>query len=152
VKLAANIAGLGAASAFEVSNIKVVFDKKLEQVWGTRTGVITDAIDFTSQHNKNFAVHGDFEVVFRDSAQRDNFRSVAKQALSISVDGRTLIGATKYSNLTLQMNSVVLDSWELSDENDALLTQKFGFTALYKLADTAMVTATLQNTKATQYA
>lgn len=36
--------------------------------------------------------------------------------------------------------------------NDSIVTQTFGFTALYKLSETKQLTATLQNSKSTIYA
>ena len=73
------------------------------------------------------------------------------QALEIQLEGRTLIGATKYENITIQLASVVLEDWGRSDDNNGIVTQSFGFSALYKLAESKMITIDVTNAKSTQY-
>lgn len=151
VKFAADIAGLGAASKVPVQNFKFTLEKNLEQIYGTMSNG-TEALDFASQHNTVFGVKGEFEIVYGNTTYKDLFTAGTKQAIEISLEGRSLIGATKYETLTFQFASVVLEDWELGDDRDAIGSQSFGFTALYKLGETKMLTADLTNTKSTQYA
>lgn len=151
VKFAANVAGLAAASKVAVQNFKFSIDKNLEQIFSTMTGA-TEATDFSSQHNKNLSAKGDFEMIFEDETFKTLALAGTKQAIEISVEGRTLIGATKYENLTFQFASVILEDWGTSDDKDGIVTQTFAFTSMYKLAETKMLTASLTNAQATQYA
>ena len=111
----------------------------------------TEGTDFATQHNKNLNVKGDFEIVYNDTTFRALALAGTKQAIEIQVEGRALIGATKYENITIQLASVVLEDWDRSDDKDGIVTQSFGFTGMYKLAETKMMTVSLTNTKNTQY-
>lgn len=150
VKFATDIAGIAGASRVSVQNFKFTLDKNLEQIPGTQSST-TEILDFVSQHNKNFAVKGDLEIVYDADTYKTLALAGTKQALDISVEGRVLLGATKYENVTFTFASVVLEDWDRSDDKDGIITQSFGFTALYKLAETKMMTATIQNSKATIY-
>jgi len=74
------------------------------------------------------------------------------QAIEIDIVGRTLIGATKYNQITIQFAQVALDEWDRSSDNNAIVTQTMGFTAMYKLGETKTMTIDLTNTLSAQYA
>lgn len=150
VKFASAISGLTGASKTPVQNFKVTIEKNLEQIWSTMSST-TEATDFATQHNKNFTVKGDFEIIYDTKTFRDTFTAGTKQAVEIQLDGRTLIGATKFEGLTIQLASVVLEDWGRSDDKDGIVTQTFGFTGVYKLAETKIMTIDIQNAKATVY-
>lgn len=94
---------------------------------------------------------GDFEIVYDLNTYRDLATAGTLQALEIQIDGRNLIGATKYENITIQLASVVLEDWGRSDDNNGIVTQSFGFTGLYKLSETKLMTIDITNAKSTQY-
>lgn len=150
IKFAADIASIGGASRVAVQNFKLTVDKNLEQIFSTMSSA-TEGTDFATQHNKNFAVKGDFEIVYDVETYKTLALAGTKQAIEIQIEGRTLLGATKYENITIQLASVVLEDWDRSDDKNNIVTQSFGFTALYKLAETKMMTVDLSNAKATQY-
>lgn len=150
VKVANDVAGLGAASRISVQSLKQTIDKNLEQVYGSKTST-TEQLGFTSQHNKNLSVKGDIETLYDSDTLKDLAIAGTKQALEIQIQGRTLIGATKYEDLTIQLASIVLEDWDRNDDKDALMSQSFGFTALYKLGETKMMTVDLQNARSTAY-
>lgn len=151
VKFATDIAGLSGASRVGVTSFNLNIEKNLTQIFQTSTDG-TEALDFGSQHNQDLRVTGDFELVYDSKTYRDLALAGTKQAIEIYVEGRTLIGATKYEAITIQLASVVLTEWDRSSNNDEIVKQTFGFTGLYKLAETKQLTATLQNAKATIYA
>lgn len=151
IKFAANVAGLGAASRVPVQNFKLTIEKNLEQMFSTSSDG-TEAIDYITQHNKNMEIKGDFEIVYDNETYKTLALAGTLQAIEISIEGRALIGATKYEALTIQLASVVLEDWGKSDGNNDIVTQSFGFTAMYKLAETKAITADLTNTKSTIYA
>ena len=151
VKFATDVAGLAGASRVAVQNFKMTIDKNLEQIFSTMSSA-TEGTDFATQHNKNLNVKGDFEIVYDANTYKALAVAGTKQAIEINVESRVLLGATKYESITIQLASVVLEDWDRSDDKDGIVTQSFGFTGMYKLAETKMVTATLQNARATQYA
>lgn len=151
IKFATNVAGLAGASRVPVQNFKLTIDKNLEQIFSTSSDG-TEALEFASQHNKNMAIKGDFEILYDNGTYKTLALAGTLQAIEITLEGRALIGATKYESLTIQLASVVLEDWGRSDDNNNIVTQSFGFTAMYKLAETKAITATLQNTKTTIYA
>ena len=151
IKFASNIAGLSGATAVPVQNFTLNIEKNLQQIFSTlATG--TEALDFASQHNQDFRVSGDFEIVYDNVTYRDLAIAGTKQAIEISITGRNLIGATKYETLVFQIASSVFTEWDKDTNNDSIVTQSFGFDASYKLTETKMITASLTNTKATIYA
>jgi len=151
IKFATAVAGLAGASKVAVQNFKLTIDKNLEQIYSTMAASV-EGTDFATQHNTALSVKGDFEIVYDAATYRDLATAGTKQAIEIQLEGRTLIGATKYENITIQLASVVLEDWDRSDDKDGIVTQTFGFTGLYKLAETKMITVSLQNNKATTYA
>jgi hypothetical protein len=151
VKFANDIASLGAASAIPVNSVKFSIDKKLTQIFQTATTAVPDATEFTTQHNQDFMVSGDFEMVYEADTYKTLAMALTKQAMQIEVTGTTLIGATQYNKLTIQFASVVLEDWDRSTALGDIMTQTFGFTALYKLSETKTLTATLINKRSTQY-
>jgi hypothetical protein len=110
VKFANDIAAIGAASKVAVQNFKVTIEKKLEQIYSTMS-TTTEGIEFASQHNTAFAIKGDFEIIYNDTTFRALALAGTKQAIEIQLEGRALIGATKYENITLQLASVILEDW-----------------------------------------
>lgn len=152
VKFATNVAGLTGASLVPVQSFNLNIEKNLEQIWSTESVAGTEALNFATQHNKDMRVSGDFTIIFDNKTYRDLALNGTLQAIEIKVDGRNLIGATRRDELTIRLNSVILTEWDRDMGNDAIVTQTFGFTALYRLSETSQITATLQNTKSTIYA
>lgn len=150
IKFATNVAGLSGASRVAVQNFKLTIDKNLEQIFSTSTDG-TEVVDFATQHNKNMAIKGDFEIVYNDETYKTLALAGTLQAVEIMLEGRTLIGATKYENITIQLASVVLEDWGNSDDNNNIVTQSFGFTGMYKLAETKQITVDLTNARNTAY-
>ncbi len=151
VKFATDIAGIAAAATVAVKSMKLNIDKKLTQIFMTATTAVPDATEFNTQHNQEFMVSGDFEMVYDADTYKTLAQALTKQAIQLEITGTTLIGATQYNKLTIQLASCVLEDWDRSTANGEIMTQTFGFTALYKLSETKTMTATLQNTRSTQY-
>lgn len=101
--------------------------------------------------NQQFGVTGDFEVVYDANTYRDYFTANTKRAIQIEIEGATLIGATKYNKLTIQLAQVHLESWERSSGNNDLVSETIGFVGEYSFGDTQTMNATLVNTKSSNY-
>jgi len=46
-----------------------------------------------------------------------------KKAMRITIQGNTLIGATKYSELSFDFASLSFTEWDRSTDNNAIMTQ-----------------------------
>lgn len=145
IKTASDISGLSGASAVPMQNIKFTIAKNINPVF--KLGSTT--ID--AQVNQQFGVTGDFEVIYDANTYRDYFTANTKRAIQIEIEGATLIGATKYNKLTIQLAQVHLESWERSTGNNDLVTETIGFVGEYSFGDTQTMNISLQNTKSANY-
>lgn len=145
VKIADDIAGLAGATGVCMQSMKLSIKKNVEPVLCIGTTVIWNMV------NKQFEVSGDFEIVHDLNTYRDIFSSNTKKAIQINIKGNTLIGATKYNELTIQIARVALDSWDRSGGNDDIVTEHIGFTAEYDLTTTQTMNAVLTNKKTSTY-
>jgi len=125
VKLATDIAGLSGASAVSLTNIKFTISKNLMGIF--KLG----STSLDANVNQQFGISGDFEAVYDANTYRDLFTANTKKALQIEITGATLIGATQYNKITIQLAQVALDSWERSSGNNDLVTETVGFTGEY---------------------
>jgi hypothetical protein len=145
VKFASNIAGLSGASAVPLQSINLTISKNPEQIMAVGSTTVNDAV------NQQFGVAGDFEMVHDGNTYRDLFTANTKRAIQIEITGSVLIGATQYSKLIIQVAQAGLDSWERSDDNNAIIRETVGFTAEYSFGDTQTMNVFLQNKKSTNY-
>lgn len=151
IKFASNIAWLAWATPVWVNNLKFTINKNLKQIYKSAVSA-TEALEFASQHNQNFSVAWDIEIVYDADTYKTLAQGLTKQAMQIEITWRSLIWATKYNSLIIQFDSIVLENWDRSTDKNAIVNQTFGFTALYSTAWTETMNAVLQNTKNTIYA
>jgi hypothetical protein len=145
VKFATNIAGLSGASAIELQSFNFEIAKNLFRTWK-----LGDC-NFASQENQQFTVTGDYEAIYEDDTFKDLYTDKTSQAMEIEVIGETLIGATEFNKLTIQLAKATPEEWDRSGDVDAIVNQTAGFTARYSLADSQMLNIVLQNVKSTDY-
>lgn len=145
VKFASTIAGLGAASAIAVQNIKFTITKNLMPVFKLGSTTIDAMV------NQQFGVTGDLEIIYDANTYRDLFTANTKQAIQITITGPTLIGATKYNQIVIQIAAAHLSSWERSTGNNDLVKETIGFIGEYDVTNTQTLNITLQNTKSSNY-
>ena len=145
IKVATDIAGLSGASAITLEGIKLSIKKNV---------VLRYKLGQTAPQlvaNQQFTVSGDFEALHADNTYRDIFTGNTKKAIQIQIDGKTLIGATEYNSITIQIAKVNLSSWDRSDGNNDLVNETVGFDAEYSFSDTQTMNISLQNTKTSAY-
>lgn len=151
VKFATDVAGLSAASRVPVQSVNFTIEKNLNQIFSTKS-TTTEALEFVSQHNQDFRVAGDAEIVYNDTTYSTLLTAWTYQAMEIDIVGRYLIWATKYNQITIQFAQIALDEWDRTTDNNTIVNQTMGFTAMYKLGETKMMTIDLTNTLSAQYA
>lgn len=143
-KVAANAAWLDAASGVCIKSFEITFTKNLEAdycVWS-----ITPR-DFI---NKQFSVEGSFTAVYAATTYKDYQLAGTKRAIRFEVvDSNTTIGATDNPTLSIDLPLVAFTEWDKTQGNNEVVIETLTFKGLYSIADGAVVTATLVNTKAT---
>lgn len=145
IKIASDISGLSGASAITLENIKISFKKNGKMIFPVGSTTLS------ANENQSFEVMGDFGVTYDANTYRDLFTANTKKAVQIEIEGGTLIGATKYNKITIQLAQVHLSSWDRSDGVDDLITEQVGFTAEYSFTDTQTANVVLQNVKSSAY-
>lgn len=145
VKFASDIAGLAGASATNLTNIKFTISKNAMGIYSL------GATTLTSNVNQQLGVTGDFEAIYEANTIRDLFTANTKQAIQITITGDTLIGATQYNKIIIQIAKAQLETWDRSTDNNNIMTHSVGFVAEYDFTNTQTLNISLQNKKATDY-
>ena len=128
-KLAANLAGLTAASEIRIKNLTITFNKNLlrSHVLGT---IQPDDI-----FNQQFAVEGSFELDYQDRTYLDYMLSNNYKAMRIDlINDGTTIGATSNPQLQINMPRVHFFNWEGKKTLNEISTQTVNFKALRNVA------------------
>ncbi len=144
---------------FKVSNMTVTIDGATVKLKTLNLSIeknVTDvfengSITPSSFHNQDFRVSWDIELVYREDTFKTNNFNGAKKPIIITIQWDSLIGATKKNELIIELPLVTFDDWELSDDNNWLITQTFGITWIYSVTDWKMISASLQNAQSTAY-
>lgn len=71
--------------------------------------------------------------------------------MEVEITGSTLIGSTKYNQITIQLAQTTLTEWDRSDGANDLVMETAGFTAEYSTGDTQTMNISLQNVKSSDY-
>lgn len=142
VKVAANIAGIGAATPIDVKKLELTIKKNVENdnVCGTlQPGDIV---------NKEFSVEGSITINRNDNTFKTYGLTDVYKAMQIVLDDPTLIGATLGTKLTIQMPRVDFTEWEQDRSLGDLVTETFTFKANYDAVNglDQISTCTLVNT------
>jgi hypothetical protein len=142
-KMADTQAGLGAASAINVTSFNMEVSKNAEPLFVLGSNEPQDII------NKQFGVTGTIELYFENETYRDFVFDGVHKAIRINMtDTTTDLGTAHNPQLYFDLNEVVFEEFERGwDANDAL-TQTLNFEALFNLADASMISARLTNTVA----
>lgn len=95
-----------------------------------------------------FGVEGNVELLREDETYKDMYDLGSKKAIRIEIeDPITTIGTLTYPKLTIDLSSVIFTEYAKNQDNNGLVKQALTFKALYSMADSKMITATLINTK-----
>lgn len=144
IKLATLASGLGAASNLSIKSLQLKINKNsmLNNILGT---VQPDDI-----LNGKFEINGQLELDLDDQTYRQLMLDGSYRAMRIAmVNSDVLLGATSQPAFTLDLSRVHFEAWEPVVENDALVTQKIAFTALFDITNSNIINScTLVNAQA----
>lgn len=130
IKIASLTSGLAAATALTIKSLKLKINKNvfLNNVVGT---VHPDDIV-----NQKFEIVGEIMLDLTDQVYRQYMLDGSYKAMRISlVNSDVLIGVSSQPSFTLDLSRVHFDQWEPTRENDAIVTQKITFEALYDVTN-----------------
>lgn len=134
LKIADNTAGLGAASAISVKELKVVINKNAEFDYALGTLEPEDIV------NKQFSIKGEITLNYTDRVFRDYMLNGDYKAIGIKLTNtRDTIGAASNNVFYLEIPRVDFSEWETNGKLDEILGQKITFTALYDVATSKLI-------------
>lgn len=126
VKIATVVAGLGAATAINIKNLKLTINKNamIRNALGT---IWPDDI-----LNGKFDITGEFEIDMDDQTYRNLALETQYRAMRIQfINTDVLIGVTSRPQLTIDLAKVFFEAWERNQANDEIVSQKVAFRALF---------------------
>lgn len=129
-KLAANVAGIAAASTIDLKRLEFTFNKN----------ILIDWIDGTLQpgdiHNQSFSFEGNLTLNYEDRTYRNYMLDNTFRAMEI----KFLKDAN--DTWTMQFPYVDFSEWEPSNELDNIVTQTLQFKANYDATNAAKIIST----------
>lgn len=139
-KLASTQAGLTAASATNIRMVNLKIEKNLDDDRALGTVAPVDIL------NKQIAIEGELELVFNDEAIKTLMLADTANAMRIELNNTdVLIGATSTPKLTIDLHYVKFSNFKRNYSNGDITTATVSFKAMYKIADSKMITAVLIN-------
>lgn len=147
IKLATNVAGLGAASALDTSMVKLHVERKSEPYFPL------GSTDPSAMNTSSFRASGEFVVRYNSTAYEDDWLSNVKKALEIKFENTGVtIGVSAKPSLTFTAPKVNLTTFDKSDDLDQIITATVGFSCELSATDAYALRAVLVNTKASYVA
>jgi len=132
VKVAANIAGLAAATSLSLKRFRLTFSKAM---------IDDDALGTVWPEDflvGNFGVEGELELNLTDTTWRNYFLDGTNRAMQLALTSANVItgAATTHASLTLQFPNVDFYGWTPNRPLDDIVTQTLSFKCNYDGANT----------------
>lgn len=145
VKLAANTAGLGAATAIPVKSFKLSMERSVEPYF------VMGSNDPNEIYNQEFEVKGDMTLRYTDTTYEDLWVANTSRACLLDIKNTGVVIGTGSANPQLQFTlpEVKLSEWEIDQSKDKIVEQTVGIQGLYNVAAAASLSAVFTNTVAT---
>lgn len=145
IKIATNLAGLGAASAINVRSVKLSINKNVED--DRKLG----SLDQADILNKQVSIEGSVELVFNDETFKTQMLASTAQAMRIRLTNSDVtIGSTLNPQITIDLAKVKFSNFKKNYGNNDIVTATVDFKAFYDITTSSMISVELKNT-ATSY-
>lgn len=141
MKLATNLAGLGAASAINIKSFEISFDQNLEDEDRLGSTEVNDI------NNTFLSIEGNIEATFSSDTLKDLFRDGTVQALRLYSENPTTIGVAEKPSVQINLAKVAFEEFEESDDLGAITQQTLKFAGLYSPTDSSIGTVVVTNLK-----
>ncbi len=140
VKVAANEAGLGAASALELKtlNLKWITNATPDFVFGSYSP--------NDIYNKQLAIEGTFTRNYTDTTFQDMYEDNTSKTMQVVIEGEATIGSgSAKPKITVLMDKVQIMEWSRSSEGDELAVEEVSFKAFYSTSTSQQSEAEVVN-------
>ncbi len=145
IKIATNIAGLGAASVIDVRSIKLSINKNVED--DRKLG----SVDPADILNKQPSIEGSVELVFNSETFKTQMLASTAQAMRIRLTNTDVtIGSTLNPQITIDLAKVKFSNFKRNYGNNDIVTATVDFKAFYDTTTSSMISVEVKNT-ATSY-
>lgn len=139
-KFATNLAGLDAAQAVKVKNLRLKFTKNLEDYQAL------GSVDLEDVHNLAFGVEVTVELLWEDATYKDYVFNQTRRACRIAVQNTGVdLGSGHNPEVRFDFASLAFTDWTKSGSQDEIVSQTVTAKALYSIADASEVTGRLTN-------
>lgn len=147
LELAATQGALDDSGLTNVKSYSINIVKNLEDDYSLGSVAATERL------NKQFTIEGSFELMYEDRTMIDTIlMGDAYRAVRLRmVNDDVTIGSTENPMLQIDLHRVKFQEVARNISNDDYVTQTVNFKGHYSQTDSALVTATLRNTKSSQY-
>jgi hypothetical protein len=143
LKLATNIAGLGAASAISVKDIEINIEKNVE------SDDILGSFEPADFLNKQLSVSGSVELVYDATTYKALALAGTSRAMRITIENTdAIIGTTLNPKMVIDLAKVKFTEWARTSDQNEIITQTLSFQAYYSAADSSMISVVLTNAQA----
>lgn len=145
LKVAADLAGIAAASALSVKRLRLTIQKNvvMDDVLGT-----VEPEDFL---NKQVAIEGEIELNYTDETWKNYMKQNTNRAMQIDlVNNDVTIGSSSRPELDIRLPKVDFFDWEPDYSNDDIVSQVISFKASHDISggNKMISTCQLKNTNA----
>ena len=144
VRLAANTAGLGAASDIAtLQSLRLTVDRAVDRDLQHGTDTPYDI------SVREIEISGEIVLRHVSDVHRQAFEADTQQAMRISIiNTDVVIGAAANPGLVITLPKVTFDNWQLDQGLGDKVTQTIGFKALFDISAATAMSAVLTNTQA----
>lgn len=143
VRFAANLAGLGAASAIKIRQISLKVSKNVEDDRALGDANQQDIL------NRQFQAEGEITLVYDDQSYVTNLNGNTAQALRVDLTNTGVtIGSTSNPRVRFELAKVLLEEVSRSFGKGDIVLQTLKFKGFYSESDSSMISAVLRNTVA----
>lgn len=130
VKVAANIAGLAAATELSIKSLRLTLNQNVATDDALNTAEPEDIL------NHHLSVEGEMVMNYEDETFKNYFRTGAAKSMEIKFENTdSLIGTSSKATLTLQMPKVDFFAWEPNYGLNDIVRQTISFKASYDVAN-----------------
>jgi hypothetical protein len=126
----------GATSELKVRELTLNIENNIEPIYAPNSN------DVDRYVSKNFNVNGSFTVLFEDETQKDAFKDLTNQALSIVFTGNA---GGETGKITITIPQFRVDKWTAETPIDDLSQETVDFVAEYDGTTTGCITVEVKN-------
>ena len=143
-KFGATVSAAGSATATKLMAMNMKINTNVETIFRSGDNKVSTFA------NKSFEVTGEYDLLFEDTTELNNYYNLTKQACILTFTGATLGGAY-YESIVINLYSTRINDFPIETGIDNLFSTKSNFVAEYSASDSKVLDVTCRNSKTTVY-